>query len=335
MMAPADDGSPPVHDAPMPPGRQSRFGTTGDFIAPPGGRVDPDDPAGYYIDLRAKADSPDHPPPWWPRVPVEPRVVITQWGLGCWEHYLEGDGERWLVAARWAADRLLEQQHGPGPHAGGWTHGYGFRHTYRIDPPWVSGMAQGQAASLLVRIHRETGEERYAAAALAALEPMREPVAGGGVGGELGGGWIPEEYPTTPPSHVLNGAIFGVWGAYDVGASLGDGGAGSLAAEGIATLAASLERYDTGAWSRYDLFPHPIANIASPMYHRLHINQLRAMAAISPDPRFTATADRFERYTHSRVARARAYAHKIAFRLLVPRNRWLAHRLPWSHRPGP
>ena len=334
MMASADDGSPPVREVPMPPGRQSAFGTTGDFVAPPGSRVDPDDPTGYYIDLRAKADSPDFPPIWWPRMPSEPRVVVAQWALGCWEHYLAGDGEQWLAAARWAADRLLEQQHPSGPYAGGWTHEYGFRHTYRIDPPWMSGMAQGQAASLLIRIHRETDEERYAHAALAALAPMRVPVSAGGVGGSLGGGWFPEEYPTDPPSHVLNGAIFGAWGAYDVAVALGDRDADALAHEGFETLAASLSRFDTGSWSRYDLFPHPVSNIASPMYHQLHINQLRAMAAISPDPRFPATADRFERYAASRGNVLRAYAHKVAFRLLVPRNRFLAHRLPWNRDVG-
>ena len=177
-----------------------------------------------------------------------------------------------------------------------------------------------------------TGEERYARAAVAALGPMRVPVSAGGVGGTLNGGWIPEEYPTDPSSHVLNGAIFGIWGAYDVAVALGEAGADALAREGIETLASSLDRYDTGSWSRYDLFPHPVASIASPMYHRLHINQLRAMAVISDDQRFSATADRFERYAGSRVSLARAYAHKIAFRLLVPRNRWLAHRLPWRHR---
>ncbi len=166
--------------------------------------------------------------------------MVAQWALGCWEHYLAGDGEQWLAAARWAADRLLEQQHSSGPYAGGWTHEYGFRHTYRIDPPWMSGMAQGQAASLLIRIHRETDEERYAHAALAALAPMRVPVSAGGVGGSLGGGWFPEEYPTDPPSHVLNGAMFGAWGAYDVAVALGDRDADTLAHEGFETLAASL-----------------------------------------------------------------------------------------------
>ena len=35
--------------------------------------------------------------------------------------------------------------------------------------------------------------------------------------------------------------------------------------------------YWTGnGWSRYDLYPHPLTNVASPFYHRLHIEQLRA-----------------------------------------------------------
>jgi hypothetical protein len=155
-------------------------------------------------------------------MPHEPRVVVAQWALGCWEHYIEGDGDRWLAAARWTADRLLEQQRRTGPQAGGWTHDYGFRNTYRIDPPWMSGMVQGQIASLPVRLHRETGEERYAGAALAALEPMPVPAFTGGVGGNLDDGWIPGEYPTDPPSHVLNGAMLRIWGGYDVGVGLGD-----------------------------------------------------------------------------------------------------------------
>ena len=326
----ADDASPTAKDAPMPPGRQSAFGTAGEFDAPPGRHVDPSNPRGYYLDLRVKADSAACPPAWYPRVRQLPRVVMTQWGLACYEHYLSGDGERWLDAARWAADRLVEQQRSDG----GWTHEYAFRHTYRIDPPWMSGMAQGQGASLLVRIHSETGEERLASAAAAALEPMRVPVARGGVAGAIDGDWLPEEYPTDPSSHVLNGAIFGVWGAYDVATALNDRDAESLAREGIETLARSLHLYDTGSWSRYDLFPHPVANIASPMYHRLHINQLRAMTPISPDPRFTQMADRFEAYEGSRLALAGAYARKVCFRVLVPRNRWLAHRLPWRHKPA-
>lgn len=311
-----------------PPGIPTRLGTAGTFSAPPGVRIDPADPSGYYLDLRSKAVSSDYPPTWWQRDKLH--VGLIQWALGCHERYLAGDGERWLDAARWVGEELLELQQSDGPQAGGWVNNWPYKHTYRISPPWLSGMAQGQGASLMVRLHRATGEERYAAAAVSALAPMKKPGSEGGVAAPLGPGRVPEEYPTQPASHVLNGCIFGLWGCYDVAAALADPDAASLAKDGIGALAGALSRYDTGWWSRYDLYPHPVTNMASPMYHRLHINQLRAMSMIDSDPRFAATADRFERYAASSLNAARAYSLKILFRLAVPRNRWLAHRLPWA-----
>ena len=45
--------------------------------------------------------------------------------------------------------------------------------------------------------------------------------AEGGVQARLGDGPWPEEYPTDPPSYVLNGGIFALWGLYDVGEGAG------------------------------------------------------------------------------------------------------------------
>ena len=313
-----------------PPGRPSKLGGSGTFIASLGNHIDVDSPRGYYIDLSSKAVSSKSPPDWY--VPGSRRlhVVIIQWGLGCHERYVDGDGEDWLEAARWVADHLIEIQEDGGRHDGGWVQHFPYKHTYRLTPPWLSGMAQGEGASLLVRIHAATGEDRYAEAALRALRPMRVGTAAGGVAGNLDSAFLPEEYPTDPASHVLNGAIFGLFGVYDVAAALGDEGARELADEGISTLAGALDRYDTGYWSRYDLFPHPVTNLANPMYHGLHTDQLRAMSLIDDDPRFPATVARFERYATSRVNRTRALATKAVFRVLVPRNRWLAYRLPWT-----
>ena len=229
---------------------------------------------------------------------------------------------------------MLDKQEASGPQAGGWVNHFPFKHTYRLQPPWLSGMAQGQGASLLVRIHRETGDERYAEGAISALAPMWKPPEAGRrrrpARGRVATGGVSDR-PGLPRAQRRHLRRLGV---HDVSLALGDERVAALAAEGIATLAASLDRYDTGAWSRYDLFPHPTIHLASPMYHQLHINQLRAMATISPDPRFPATASRFEHYAASRGNVARAYAHKVAFRLVVPRNRWLAHRLPWNRDPA-
>jgi hypothetical protein len=141
-----------------------------------------------------------------------------------------------------------------------------------------------------------------------------------------GGAW-PEEDPTAPPSYVLNGGIFALWGLYDVGAGLGDADAARAFEEGAGLLAANLHRWDTGYWSRYDLFPHPVLNVASSFYHALHISQLEAMNVIAPRPEFADTARRFQGYAGSRVCRNRAFARKALFRLAVPRNEFMSKRM--------
>jgi hypothetical protein len=179
-------------------------------------------------------------------------------------------------------------------------------------------------------MYRETSDETLAEAARRALLPLDVDVARGGVRAELGGGPFYEEYPTTPSSYVLNGGIFALWGCHDVAATLEADDATRLWREGVETLAAGIGRWDMGFWSRYDLYPHVIRNVASESYHVLHLSQLRAMNRLKMRPELERAAARFDAYFASRRARARAFAHKALFRLLVPRNRLLADRLPWS-----
>jgi heparosan-N-sulfate-glucuronate 5-epimerase len=132
----------------------------------------------------------------------------------------------------------------------------------------------------------------------------RVPSTRGGAQALLGGGPFYEEYPTDPPSFVLNGAIFALWGVYDVSLRLDADGAGKDFADALAALASNIERWDCGYWSLYDLFPHPVPNVASSAYHSLHTTQLRAMQLITPRPEFERTADTFERYASSRASAA-------------------------------
>lgn len=87
-----------------------------------------------------------------------------------------------------------------------------------------------------------------------------------------------------------------------------------------------------GWWSRYDLFPHVLTNVASPAYHALHVNQLTAMNVVVPRAEFVATAAAFAAYAGSRPNSARAWAAKAAFRLAVPRNARLARHWPGAVR---
>jgi heparosan-N-sulfate-glucuronate 5-epimerase len=286
---------------------------------------------GYYFDLRFKAETPSWPPSWLEPRPSQLHVGTAQWALGAYERYLEGEGEEWLECALDAGRYLLDDLEQGGPSDGAWVHWMEMPHTYRLRPPWISAMAQGEGASLLVRLYAETGDESFADAARRALKPLSIPVRNGGVRAFLGGGPFFEEYPTEPPSFVLNGGIFAMWGCYDVGVGLEDSAAKQDFDDAVDSLARNIERWDTGYWSLYDLFPHPILpNVASAAYHALHITQLRAMQRIAPRKEFAETAERFEGYARERGNAARAFAVKSALRILTPRNRLLAHKPPWS-----
>jgi heparosan-N-sulfate-glucuronate 5-epimerase len=272
---------------------------------------------GYYIDFRVKTDEARWPPPWFPWPGFHRFMAIAQWGLGAYERYLLGQGEAWLAAATATARYIVDEQRLDGRLRGGWPEPRAYTHTFRTGSGWLSGMAQGQCASLLVRVGLETGDDRFLEVARTGLEPMRLSTKQGGVRAHLGGGTFFEEYPTDPPSFVLNGGIFALWGVYDVWRALEDDGAGQLFAEACDTSCEHIVRWDTGFWSRYDLYPHPIVNVASPSYHTLHIDQLTALDALYPSAPLQAAARRFSAYAASPVRRMRALAHKVAFRMVV------------------
>ncbi len=295
------------------------------FNLPVGPLIEADGIGGYPIDLRVKAAAPEGLPVQL-RGPGSLHVGLTQYGLGCFERWLSGEGEPWLHSALAVGRHLVEIQEPDGS----WLHYEPFPHTFPLAPPWASGITQGQGASLLVRLHRETRDENLAAAARLALAPLHVPQANGGVQGVLGGMPWPEEYPTTPQSHVLNGAIFALWGMRDVGVALGCETSQAHFARGVESLVVNLPRFDTGSWSLYSLYPHPIHNRASSFYHDLHVNQLAAMMELAPRPEFIAMSQRWARYADSRRSRASAFAWKAAFRLLVPRNRVFARAAPWT-----
>jgi heparosan-N-sulfate-glucuronate 5-epimerase len=293
---------------------------------PLGPASDPLGVRGYPIDLRVKAQT-----PIWPRVDAasvaNDYVEVAQYGLGCHERWLIGDGEVWLDAALAVGRFLVQTQEADGS----WLNQESFSHTFPLRAPWRCGMAQGEAASLLVRLYLQSRDRSFADAARLALAPLGRVREDAGTCAWLHGARWPEEYPTKPPSYVLNGAIFAWWGMRDVGVGLGEPSAIAAFEAGVDALATHLHRFDTGWWSIYSLYPHPIKPISSSFYHVLHVTQLEAMQRLSPRPEIEAIRRLWSGYLESSSLRRRALAHKVLFRLVVPRNRLLGHRLPWAH----
>jgi hypothetical protein len=105
--------------------------------------------------------------------------------------------------------------------------------------------------------------------------------------------WI-EEYLVDPPTHILNGFMWALWGAFDFWLARGDATAKGIFDRGVETLVRNLPRFDTGYWSLYEQSGTRLKMLASPFYHRLHIVQLRVMSRLTGDARFAAVAERWE-----------------------------------------
>ena len=130
------------------------FGSSRSFPAAIGSMIEPGGVGGYYIDFSFKATSPSWPPAERTEIAKHFHVATAQWGLGAFERFLRGEGEVWLHAARAAGDELVSSQRDDGS----WPHLVAMPHTFRLEPPWLSAMAQGEAASLLVRLHAQSRE---------------------------------------------------------------------------------------------------------------------------------------------------------------------------------
>jgi heparosan-N-sulfate-glucuronate 5-epimerase len=279
--------------------------------------------SGYYNDLRDKAG--DHESPRVALAALKAMtadrrlaypISIAQLGLGAWQ--LAPSDSRWLELVEAVSDWVVNELDSEGRI----SIRFALPHTYRLEPPWYSAMAQGEAASLLLRAALSLDRPELAQAAERAVAPLLSPASSLVV--ETEEGPVLQEYPTEPPAHVLNGWINGLWGLYDVANARGKLAEDARDAydRGLDALAARLPLYNTGwNWSRYDLFPHQIVHVTSPFYHRLHVEQLRAMHDLDPRPVFAETADRWESGVENPLARTHAVARKVAFRVLNPRKK--------------
>lgn len=244
-------------------------------------------------------------------------IAIAQWGLANYNIFCEtNDSNRWHKAVKatdWLAANLKQNPHGLWV----WNHDFDWDYRDTLNAPWYSGLAQGQGVSLLLRAHASSRREEYLQAAERAFTALTRPIAEGGVLFEDAEKnlWI-EEYLVDPPTHILNGFIWALWGVFDYWLVCADRLAKTVFDRGITTLLQNLARYDTGYWSLYEQSGTRLKMLASPFYHRLHIVQLRVMSRLTGDNFFAETAARWEDYDQRRWNRSRALIEKSIFKLL-------------------
>ena len=244
-------------------------------------------------------------------------IAIAQFGLGNYNLFCRtGSGEahqKFLLTADWLVDHL-ERNPWEVPV---WNHHFDWEYRDVLKAPWYSGLAQGQGLSVLVRAYRETSNPKYLDTAHEAFRAFLHPMSEGGVTSDWGDGdvWF-EEYMVDPPTHILNGFIWALWGTYDYALATGDQQVSQLFDEGVNSLKRHINEYEWGHWSLYELSGTRLKMVASPFYHRLHIVQLRAMERIVGDNALGEYADRWDGYLRSRWHRRRALMYKVLFKLL-------------------
>lgn len=195
-------------------------------------------------------------------------VDIFQYGLGAYDLYLLTGKEcykrKFDQCVRWA----LEHQE----PSGAWSTFF-FKHP---EHPY-GAMAQGEAASLLLRAYHETNGDTYLSAAKKAVDFMLRPRTEGGCTNYTeSGGVVLCEYTHLPV--VMNGWVFAWFGLHDYVISTQDKGHyKQLLERSEEALTSTLSIFTCGYWSMYDTN----GKIASPFYHRLHIAQMQAMYMVT------------------------------------------------------
>jgi hypothetical protein len=220
---------------------------------------------------------------------------VAQWGLQEYSYFLLGKGRAHLDNALKAGNWLLANQQSA---TGKWLYTFVYyTKDVAMTPPWDSALAQGQAMSLLTRLYIRTHKYAYLQGALRALGPFRLSVTQGGVVDQLLGRPFYEEYPETPPVHVLNGFILSLLGLYDLARYSSEAKKDYDA--GRTTLISVLHLYDKG--NRGTLYHlgylthHDAPYFAYCFYTRFHVILLDAMNSIRANPVFERYRDRWYR----------------------------------------
>lgn len=198
-------------------------------------------------------------------------VTVAQWAL-------RSGGESLIPAADWFVTHQDD--------VGAWRYGFEWRiggPQLTLEPGWTSALAQGLALSVLAEAHDAAGDTRYEQAARAGFQFMMRPVEDGGVRTDMDGGLWFEEYPTDPPSYVLNGFVTALIGLDDARELVPE--AGAAFAEGVQTLEDNIGRWDRDGHVLYDLFHEidPEWGAYYPGYDPVHDDELARLLERHPN----------------------------------------------------
>lgn len=234
-------------------------------------------------------------------------IPIAQYGLGNYDKYLLTNDQKFLENFNKVVDWLVKNQ----DEEGGWDVS---RVLISDVGNCYSSMAQSEGASVLIRAYKQTSNSKYLELAAKAINLMITPVDKGGTMLVEGSDIFFEEVVNKGGNVILNGWMFSIFGLFDAVKVLSDTKYEDILSKTIITLKKDLNNYDNGYWSYYD----KEGRLASPFYHNLHIEQLKALNYIFKDDYFEKTINKWSNYQKSRFKSTRAFVVKAYQKIKDP-----------------
>ena len=206
----------------------------------------------------------------------------------------EKSKEYFINTANWLVNNA---KHKEGGKYSLWEYDFKWPWYSELTPPYYSGYAQAIGMVVLALAFNLTNNEIYLDEANKAFQSLLVDYDKPGVmtiEAENGDSMFFHELakPGFQKTYILNGqtdALLHIWQYYEL---TNDPEAKSIFDKGINFLKHNLWKYDSGSWSLYDL----TGNRASINYHKIHIEDLKALYYITGEPILKEYADKFNKY---------------------------------------
>ncbi|WP_352405038.1 D-glucuronyl C5-epimerase family protein [Sporanaerobacter acetigenes] len=232
-------------------------------------------------------------------------ITIFQYGLGLYDLYLETSKENYIESfmciVEWAMEHIETN--------GMWKC---MECVHDTAHDTQSAMCQSEGASVLLRAYVYTKEKKYFDKAKLAIDFMLQDTNKGGCTNVVNERLFLQEYVSDANLSVLNGWIFSIFGLLDLTLVLDDETYKNALSNTLDALCDSLEEYDRGFWSSYDLK----GTIASPAYHDLHIMQLELLYTIFKNDNLKVYSEKWRKYQNNKCYKTIAMLVKLKQKVL-------------------
>lgn len=206
-------------------------------------------------------------------------VTTAHTALAFYQTYLKSD-EAWhidffLNNADWLLDNM--------DSVGYLRYDFAYEHAGTVlDSGWTSGMAQGEALSVLSMAYNITNSKKYLDGAEMIFSTFFDRSSPHSFIHVDNGYLYIEEYPNPDSCHVLNGHIFGAWGLWDYYVVSGSEMSLDLFCASLQTVADNYRQWHISEnQTKYCLH-----NEFKEKYHLVHLRQMESLYALTKNAEF-------------------------------------------------